>query len=151
MSERAPFFMRHGLVLHKLEPRSIGILCLLVSSVGWGLKWSAMKFLLREWRPLFARGSAGFRFCQAFLQRGYHSVVRQLETVRRGSIHGGWIQVLCPFCSEPTPYRLNPHLLDAPFRCGNCRTFYCAQAPHFVRKKSLTVKHRAAMTRLRMH
>jgi drug/metabolite transporter (DMT)-like permease len=39
--------------------RSIGLLCLLVTSVGWGLNWPAMKFLLKEWPPLFARGSAG--------------------------------------------------------------------------------------------
>jgi drug/metabolite transporter (DMT)-like permease len=30
-----------------------------VTSFGWGVNWPAMKFLLREWPPLFARGSAG--------------------------------------------------------------------------------------------
>jgi drug/metabolite transporter (DMT)-like permease len=45
--------------LSKLESRSIGLLCLIVTSVGWGLNWPAIKFLLREWPPLFARGSAG--------------------------------------------------------------------------------------------
>lgn len=45
--------------------RSIGLLCLLVTSVGWGLNWPAMKFLLQEWPPLFARGSAGL--CAALL------------------------------------------------------------------------------------
>ncbi|WP_233575483.1 DMT family transporter [Noviherbaspirillum saxi] len=43
----------------KLSARSIGILCLIVTSVGWGLNWPAMKILLREWPPLFARGTAG--------------------------------------------------------------------------------------------
>jgi drug/metabolite transporter (DMT)-like permease len=39
--------------------RWIGLLCLLVTSAGWGINWTAMKFLLREWPPLFARGVAG--------------------------------------------------------------------------------------------
>jgi hypothetical protein len=66
-------------------------------------------------------------------------------------IHGGWLEVLCPHCGEPTPYRLNAHLLNAPFRCGNCRTFYCAHAHYFVKRKALSVNQRAAMTRLRLH
>lgn len=39
--------------------RSIGLLCLIATAVGWGLNWPAIKFLLREWPPLFARGTAG--------------------------------------------------------------------------------------------
>lgn len=39
--------------------RSVGFLCLLVTAIGWGLNWPAMKFLLTQWPPLFARGSAG--------------------------------------------------------------------------------------------
>ena len=37
----------------------IGLAGLAVTSVGWGLNWPAMKFLLRELPPLFARGSGG--------------------------------------------------------------------------------------------
>lgn len=39
--------------------RLAGIACLVVTSVGWGINWSAMKFLLTQWPPLFARGSSG--------------------------------------------------------------------------------------------
>ena len=39
--------------------RLTGVACLLVTSIGWGINWSAMKFLLTQWPPLFARGSAG--------------------------------------------------------------------------------------------
>lgn len=42
-----------------LGAHAAGILCLLVTSVGWGLNWPAMKVLLAEWPPLFARGTAG--------------------------------------------------------------------------------------------
>jgi drug/metabolite transporter (DMT)-like permease len=39
--------------------RTFGFFCLLVTSLGWGLNWPAMKVLLRELPPLFARGAAG--------------------------------------------------------------------------------------------
>jgi drug/metabolite transporter (DMT)-like permease len=42
-----------------LRSRQIGLLCLMVTAVGWGLNWPVMKVLLREWPPLFARGAAG--------------------------------------------------------------------------------------------
>lgn len=47
--------------MHSTDARSrwIGVLCLLVTSAGWGINWTAMKILLREWPPLFARGIAG--------------------------------------------------------------------------------------------
>ena len=38
---------------------SIGLLLLSVTSIGWGLNWPAMKFLLTEWPPLTARGVTG--------------------------------------------------------------------------------------------
>ena len=42
-----------------LNARWAGPLCLLVTVVGWGLNWPAVKLLLREWPPLFSRGLAG--------------------------------------------------------------------------------------------
>lgn len=40
--------------------RWFGFLCLGVTAFGWALNWPAIKFLLREWPPLFSRGVAGF-------------------------------------------------------------------------------------------
>lgn len=45
--------------VERRRQQRIGLLCLLVTSVGWGLNWPAMKFLLQQLPPLFARGSAG--------------------------------------------------------------------------------------------
>ena len=42
-----------------LRSRQVGLLCLVATAVGWGLNWPVMKLLLREWPPLFARGTAG--------------------------------------------------------------------------------------------
>src|SRR5215218_4589474 len=39
--------------------RQIGLLCLAITAVGWGLNWPIIKLILREWPPLFARGTAG--------------------------------------------------------------------------------------------
>lgn len=36
-----------------------GIALLAVTSVGWGLNWPAIKFILSDWPPLFSRGVAG--------------------------------------------------------------------------------------------
>ena len=43
----------------RLRARRFGLLFLLGTSVGWGLNWPAMKLLLQQLPPLFARGSAG--------------------------------------------------------------------------------------------
>lgn len=39
--------------------RAKGLQFLLITAFGWGLNWPAIKFLLQEWPPLFARGLAG--------------------------------------------------------------------------------------------
>ncbi|MDR4307614.1 DMT family transporter [Chelatococcus sambhunathii] len=36
-----------------------GVACLLFAAIGWGLNWPIIKLLLRDWPPLFSRGSAG--------------------------------------------------------------------------------------------
>ena len=37
----------------------IGVACLLFAAIGWGLNWPIIKLLLRDWPPLFSRGTAG--------------------------------------------------------------------------------------------
>lgn len=41
------------------DPHRVGLALLAVTIVGWGLNWPIIKIVLREWPPLFARGSAG--------------------------------------------------------------------------------------------
>lgn len=49
--------------MHKEAPthqaRLGGLLFLACTAIGWGLNWPAMKILLRDWPPLFARGISG--------------------------------------------------------------------------------------------
>lgn len=42
-----------------ISPRSAGALALLVTVLGWGFGWVALKIVLQTWTPLFARGVAG--------------------------------------------------------------------------------------------
>lgn len=42
-----------------MSGRSIGFLCLGITSVGWALNWPLIKIILEDWPPLFARGLAG--------------------------------------------------------------------------------------------
>jgi drug/metabolite transporter (DMT)-like permease len=42
-----------------LRSRRIGLFCVALTAIGWGLNWPIIKLLLREWPPLFSRGSAG--------------------------------------------------------------------------------------------
>ncbi len=39
--------------------QTVGKALLLVTAFGWGLNWSVLKFVLQDWPPLFARGTAG--------------------------------------------------------------------------------------------
>jgi hypothetical protein len=42
-----------------LRSTRIGLFCVALTAIGWGLNWPIIKLLLREWPPLFSRGSAG--------------------------------------------------------------------------------------------
>lgn len=41
------------------QARLVGLLFLACTAMGWGLNWPAMKIILRDWPPLFARGISG--------------------------------------------------------------------------------------------
>lgn len=58
------------------QSRVVGLLCLLVTSVGWGLNWPAMKLLMQEAPPLASRGAAGLTAA---------AVLASLAVVRRES------------------------------------------------------------------
>ena len=39
--------------------QAVGKALLLATAFGWGLNWTVLKFVLQDWPPLFARGTAG--------------------------------------------------------------------------------------------
>jgi drug/metabolite transporter (DMT)-like permease len=51
--------------------QTVGKALLLVTAFGWGLNWTVLKFVLQDWPPLFARGTAGLlgALCLALLAK----------------------------------------------------------------------------------
>lgn len=90
------------------------------------------------------------RYCPKCLRRGYHGILHQLELLQQCPMHGGWLQTDCRRCGQPAPFRLNARLLDAPFRCANCRAYYVSQAPSFVNRRELPLRARIALTQTRL-
>ncbi len=58
-SEPVPVAESRSLTADAASQRAIGVVCLVATSVGWGVNWPVMKTLLQDWPPLLARGSAG--------------------------------------------------------------------------------------------
>ena len=91
-----------------------------------------------------------FRHCPRCMTRGYHAAVHQLEILQLCPIHGHWLRVECRYCGYSAPYRLHARLLDAPFRCANCRFSYASSGPYFLRRRALSKTAQVTMTRLRL-
>ena len=72
-------------------------------------------------RRRYYANSSYFRYCSPCINLAYHSVVHQLELIHHCPIHGKWLQTQCRHCGYATPYRINAHVLDFAFRCGQCR------------------------------
>lgn len=105
--------------------------------------------LIPDW--LRDRSSPHFRYCAKCLRRGYHGVVHQLNGVAECPIHCEALQVACPSCGRSTPYVLNVQLLDAPFRCSDCRAYFGLSGPQFLKRSPLKLWQRVAVTRLKLH
>jgi hypothetical protein len=50
---------------------------------------------------------------------GYDPVKRRVKKPWKSTL-----EMACRHCGCKAPYRLNAYLLDAPYRCGNCRASY---------------------------
>jgi hypothetical protein len=88
------------------------------------------------------------RFCPSCVSAAYHSRLFQLQRHARCPIHGEALRDVCRRCGWRSAYRLDAELLDAPFRCKHCRSWYSPLGyapPAFDR--CLAPKARAAVTR----
>ena len=88
------------------------------------------------------------RFCPCCVSSAYHSRLFQLERLARCPIHGEALRDVCRHCGRQAPYKLDAVLLDAPFRCKYCRSWYSplGYAPQAF-DRCLAPKARAAVTR----
>jgi TniQ len=101
-------------------------------------------------RALQRCSSRYFRYCPKCLKRGYHGVLHQLEPLQHCPLHGCWLETECGHCHQPSLYRLNARLLDAPFRCASCRQYYVGCPPQFDRRRAIPSKTLVALQRARM-
>jgi len=89
-------------------------------------------------------------WCPSCLNVGYHSVVHQLDGRRSCPIHGSKLRRECSSCGSLSAYRLDPQLLDGPFRCRHCRAWLCSSAcPSWLGRPRLRPWQRMAITRAR--
>jgi hypothetical protein len=71
---------------------------------------------------LRGRHHKAFRYCRQCAARGYHSVLYQLESEYRCPAHHCALETRCLHCGRETPYILNASLIEAPYRCPECRS-----------------------------
>ena len=90
------------------------------------------------------------RFCRRCLTRSYHSLIHQLEPLQHCPVHGSWLEVECCHCAHATPYMLNARLLDAPFRCSNCRQYLAGYPQPRSLFTPFPMKHRGSLMRARL-
>ena len=92
--------------------------------------------------------SPHLRFCPKCRNQGYHGRPHQLLRLARCPIHDLSLQTACRRCGEPSAYRLDAQLLDAPFRCRHCREFHASSRIGPSPKRfALLPRERAANTR----
>lgn len=87
------------------------------------------------------------RYCPRCMARGYHCVVHQFGSVLRCPIHATLLETLCRGCGATSDYRIDARILDAPFKCPQCRKAYAPSWPHFSSRRALTMQQRTALTR----
>lgn len=98
--------------------------------------------------PMPARGlSPVLKYCLRCMARGYHSVVHQFGNASLCPIHRTPLETQCRKCGATCDYRIDAKLLDAPFRCANCRQAFSASWTRFAKRRKLQPRERIALTR----
>jgi hypothetical protein len=88
-----------------------------------------------------------FRYCPRCMSRGYHGVIHQSGGAHHCAVHGCPLESRCRSCGSSSEYFINAHVLDAPFRCPNCRRQYGNVQASFVRRHPLPAHARFAICR----
>ena len=99
-------------------------------------------------RPGWPRGwCSQLRFCPRCMARGYHSILHQYGSEPQCPLHGTWLESECAGCGAASAYHLDARLLDAPFRCAQCRRPYGRTAASFVKRQPLPKRARMVLVR----
>ena len=87
------------------------------------------------------------RYCPRCMSRGYHSVVHQFGGVAYCPVHGCCLLTQCRSCGATSDYSIKASMLDAPFKCPNCRRPYGNTAASFEHRVPFLPSQRAAIFR----
>ena len=111
-----------------------------------GLTQKTIRFAIQG--PQLRRGwCSQLRYCRRCMFRGYHSVVHQLGSVPYCPVHGCCLETMCRSCGGASDYLIKASVLDAPFRCPQCRRCYGFTSASFVHRMPLRAHERAAIFR----
>lgn len=111
-----------------------------------GLTQKAIRFAMH--RPELRRGwCSELRICPRCMSRGYHGVVHQFGGILNCPVHGCRLETACRSCGATSEYIIKAEVLDAPFRCPNCRRNYGNTLASFVNRVPLLPRDRAAIFR----
>lgn len=70
-------------------------------------------------------GDARLRLCRACTDRGYQSMLFQIDALSACPVHGEPLIDVCPHCQAPTPrYALSPEAFLSPMQCTACGAGY---------------------------
>ena len=111
-----------------------------------GLTQKTIRFAMQG--PQLRRGwCSQLRFCPRCMSRGYHSVVHQFGSVPYCPVHGCCLETRCRSCGAASEYFIKASVLDAPFRCPNCRRNSGNRSASFVHRIPWLPCDRAAIFR----
>ena len=81
------------------------------------------------------------------MSRGYHSVVHQFGGIAYCPMHGCCLETKCRSCGATSEYVIKASVLDAPYKCPNCRRNYGNAPAGFVHRSPLQPRDRTALFR----
>jgi len=83
------------------------------------------------------------------MSRGYHSVVHQFGYEPQCPLHGYGLDTARRGCGATSKYRIDARLLDAPFRCAQCRRSYAHSSTSFLHRRPLPKRGKRASDAIR--
>lgn len=112
-----------------------------------GLPTKALRAALLE-RPERRRYSEVLRYCRHCMARGYHSVLHQIESVKRCPAHRCALESICRRCGRQALHHVGLQLLESPYRCPYCREWSGGHGWCPNKARPMQLQQRRAFTRL---
>ena len=99
-------------------------------------------------RPERRRYSEVLRYCRHCMARGYHSVLHQIESVKRCPAHRCALESICRRCGRQALHHVGLQLLESAYRCPYCREWSGGHGWCPNKARPMQLQQRRAFTRL---